>query len=178
MKKLIVIFPLALGITNISFAAEAKTKNATSQDKPTSVWKSEAELGYVKTTGNTETESTNFKVRVDNERTDWKHSLRLDHIRNANNTGTTAEKYLFGAKTAYNITAVSYAFARLQYEDDRFSGYDYQTSLVGGYGHHIYNTKILKWDAEVGAGVRQNEFEDEAEKILGNEKIRKAFLGG
>ncbi len=140
-------------------AAENKVATVTTKEpasKADSTWKADAELGYVKTTGNTDTESTNLKMRAENERVDWKHSFQFETVRNSDTNGTTAERYFASAKTAYNINQDSYAFGKLQYVDDRFSGYDYQASAVLGYGYHIYKTETLKWDAELGAGIREN----------------------
>lgn len=155
MKYYITAVVATAMIAGQAIAADKKT-----EEKPGSTWKAEAEAGYVKTTGNTETESTNIKARADNERKNWKHSLRFETVRNSDTSGTTAEKYFYSAKTAYNINIHSYAFARLQYEDDRFSGYDYQASAVLGYGYHLYNTDEFKWDIEIGAGIRENKLDD------------------
>ncbi len=131
-------------------------------------WTSEAELGFVQTTGNTETESLNFKFALDNKRKDWEHSLKLESSRNADSTGTTAERYLLLLKSQYTLTKLSYLFGRLQYEDDRFSGYNYQASEIIGYGRRLVKTDELKINAELGAGMRQNDFENgktESEKL-------------
>ena len=134
-----------------------------------SSWSSEAELGYVKTTGNTETESLNFKSAAEYKRTDWVHTLKFETAHNSDNNGTTAEKYLLFLKTKYSISERSYLFGRVQYEDDRFSGYNYQASEVLGYGRKLIKTDELKVNAEVGAGVRQNDLEigeDTSEGII------------
>ncbi len=127
-----------------------------------SIWTSEAELGFVQTTGNTETESLNLKLAVDNKRKNWEHSLKLASMRSSDSLGTTAERYLVLIKSQYILNESSYLFDRLQYENDRFSGYDYQASEVIGYGRHLVTNDIFKLSAEIGMGVRQNALENGA----------------
>lgn len=141
-------------------------------DEVFSTWSSEAELGYIKTTGNTETESSNFKFYIVNKRIEWEHSLKFETARNSDQTGATAERYYWLFKTRYSLSALSYLFAQLQYEDDRFSGYDYQASEVVGYGWRIVNQDTLKLNAELGVGNRQNKFED------GNSTSESVYLMG
>lgn len=130
------------------------------EDELKSNWSSEAELGFVKTTGNTETESFNVKFAVDNKRVDWEHSLKIESARVSDETATTAERYFISGKSQYSLHTLSYLFFRLQYEDDRFSGYNYQASEIIGYGRHLIKTNELKFNAELGVGVRQNDFDD------------------
>ncbi len=138
----------------------AQPGSVAANDDVFSVWSSEAELGFVKTTGNTETESLNFKFAIDNKHKDWEHSLKFETSRNSDATGTTAEKYLLFLKSQYALSKLSYLFGRIQYEDDRFSGYNYQASEVFGYGRKLVNRDSLKINTEGGVGVRQNDFEN------------------
>src|SRR6185437_8275364 len=43
----------------------------------------------------------------------------------------------------------------LRYEDDRFSGFQYQASFSTGFGHIFMKTDTNKLSAQIGAGVRQ-----------------------
>ena len=137
-----------------------KSDKEAANDADFSSWTSEAELGFVKTTGNTETELLNFKTEVGFKKANWEHSLKLGTSRSADNSRTTAEKYYLFMKSLYTISERSYMFGRIQYEDDRFSGYNYQASEVIGYGRKIIKTETLKLNAEIGVGVRQNDFEN------------------
>ena len=149
---------MVLGCITVMGSVQADTKQPVTKDDP--VWKLQAELGFVKTTGNTETETTNAKARATNERNNWRHEVRFETVRSADNTGTTAERYLLSGKTDYNMTTLSYLFAKLQYEDDRFNGYQYQASLIAGYGYHLFKGEPLKWDVEAGGGLRKSKLDD------------------
>lgn len=139
-------------------SAPAASGSTAANDDVFSTWSSEAELGFVKTTGNTETESLNFKFGLNNKRKDWEHSLKAETASSSDSAGTTAERYFLSLRTQYALSERSYLFGRLQYEDDRFSGYNYQATEVLGYGRRLVNKDTLKINAEVGAGVRQNNF--------------------
>ena len=122
-------------------------------------WKGEAELGFISTSGNTETETLNAKAKVINERDKWKHTFRAEATKASDNGVVTAQRNFISAKTDYKYNNRSYSFVLLQYEDDRFSGYDYQASLIVGYGHKFIKTGRLTLDAEAGVGTRQSELD-------------------
>ena len=104
----------------------------TSQAFAESDWKGNAELGVVLTSGNTETQSTNGKLNFTNERERWRHYLGLEALNIQDKTQTTAERYTAKGKSHYKFSEKDYAFGELSAEHDRFSGYDYRTSLVLG----------------------------------------------
>ena len=142
-----------------------------------SSWDGEGEIGYLMTSGNSETESLNTKLNLGYESTHWRHIGHFEALYSAEEqeteTGesemkTSAEKYLVSAKTAYKFTETDYAFLHGSYEDDRFSGYDYQTSFSAGYGRRLFKTERLLMEIEVGPGYRYNRLDDgktEAEAI-------------
>ncbi|MFO7603562.1 MAG: DUF481 domain-containing protein [Gammaproteobacteria bacterium] len=121
------------------------------------VWHGEAELGFISTSGNTKTETLNTKAKITNERDRWKHTGLAEATRISDQEVVTAERYFLSGKTDYKYTDVSYLFGLLNYEDDRFSGYHYQASLIAGYGHKLINDDRMKLNAELGAGTRHNE---------------------
>jgi len=129
---------------------------AVNETKP-SIWKSEAELGYVSTSGNTDTETLNAKAKAVNEREKWKHTFGAEVIRTSDKGTVTAQRYLVSGKTDYKLSDIAYVFGLLEYEDDRFSGFNNQTSLVAGYGRNLIKNDVVHLAAELGAGARRNE---------------------
>jgi putative salt-induced outer membrane protein len=124
------------------------------------VWKSEVELGFVFTSGNSETESSNGRVSVLRELHKWRQSLLLEGL-SASNTDrltnvetTTAERYTANLKADYKVTEANFLFANALYNDDRFSGFEYQATLSTGYGRHILKTEKQSLEAEIGPGIR------------------------
>ncbi|AZT84940.1 DUF481 domain-containing protein [Marinobacter sp. NP-4(2019)] len=124
-------------------------------------WKGEAELGVLKTTGNTEETNTNGRLGLVHEVIDWRNIGDFRSAYSEAEDETTAERYRADLETNYKFDENQYWFLRGGYEDDRFSGYDFQSSATTGYGN-----RILRWgdesflDLSVGAGYRFNKLEE------------------
>jgi putative salt-induced outer membrane protein len=123
-------------------------------------WSGAAELGYVVTTGNTETQSLTAKLRVRYEALKWRHELKAELLKAEDQKLVTAESYKLEGRSEYKLSVRDYLFGLARYEDDRFAGYDRRTTEVAGYGYHLLRGETFKWDLEVGAGARQTEFTD------------------
>lgn len=132
------------------------------EEEPASKWSGDAELGYMKTTGNTDTKSLHAKGKLINERTKWRHTVTGEVVNKSDSGDKTAERYLATGKTDYKINDRSYVFVMLSYEDDKFSGYEYQSSEVLGYGYSVIKEENLKLDLEAGAGARQSKPESDS----------------
>jgi putative salt-induced outer membrane protein len=110
------------------------------EDAPTgSKWSGEAEVGYLSTGGNTRSE----------------HKATVESTQKSENETNTAKRWFATEKSAYTINGASYLFLAFTYEDDYFSGYDYQATEAFGYGYRIFRQEDLKWDVEAGVGARQ-----------------------
>lgn len=123
-------------------------------------WKGNTELGFVSTSGNTETETLNAKVKVGKETQGWKHEGTLAALGTSDNDGTTAERYSAGFKSDKKINDRSYWYGLLAYDDDRFSSFDYQASAGVGYGYKVIKSEGMNLDFEVGPGYRLNAFDE------------------
>ena len=123
-------------------------------------WKASAEVGYVSTTGNTETDTINAKASATNKREKWRHKLQLTALNTSAAAGTTAEKYTVMGQTDYLYKAPNYLFANVSYEKDRFSGFEYQTAENIGYGRRVVDKPKMKLDLEIGPGARQTKVEN------------------
>ena len=157
MNKILFIALLMLSPLTV-FSKDAAPGQAKVPTKavPESKWSGEAELGYLKTSGNTDTESLHTKGKVVNERVKWKHQAAIEIINKDENGTTTAKRTYVTGKSDYKLDELSYLFVSLSYENDDFSGYDYQTTEAVGYGYHAIKQEDLKLDLEVGAGARQS----------------------
>jgi len=116
----------------------------------------EAELGLVTTSGNTNTRSVNAKLRLRYLSGPWRHEGRLEGLRTSDGDTVTAERYLANGKSDYRFNPTDYVFASVRYEDDRFSGYDYQLSEAAGYGRRMLDGERVTLDLEIGAGGRHS----------------------
>ncbi len=121
-----------------------------------SSWQGNVELGFVNTTGNTETETINAKAKVQFEQQSWRHTLTYESLTSSDHGITTAERYVLNGQSDYKFSEHNYFFMMLNYEDDSFSGYDYRISETLGYGRRVVAEPKLILDLEIGPGARQS----------------------
>ena len=114
-------------------------------------------LGYLATTGNTETSSLNTGFDAAYSINRWTHEARGLAINATENEVTTAEAYELGWKSGWDFTEKDYLFGQLDWRKDRFGGFDTQFSQTVGYGRRILGGPVHRLDANVGAGARQSE---------------------
>ena len=126
----------------------------------TGPWSGKVTLGYLATDGNTENTSLNSGFNVDYATGKWLHGLSGIAINASQSGDATAESYVLGWKTEYNFSATDFAFGRVDWRKDRFSGYDQQVSETVGYGRRILDTAAHVLNAEIGAGARQLDVAD------------------
>ena len=126
-------------------------------DMEPSTWSGNVELGLIITSGNTETESINAKAKAITDREKWRHTLTAEALQTSTSSDTTADKFFLAGKSDYKISKLSYFFATVNYEKDKFGGYDYQTNEAIGYGQRVIDKKSLFLELEAGLGARQSE---------------------
>ena len=126
-------------------------------------------LGYLATSGNTESENMNFRFSGVYDTAPWHHSLDGLVVRASANDVDTAEAYGLAWKAKYDLTEASYLFGLLAWNRDEFSGYDQQIREVFGYGRRFLDRERHVLNAEAGLGLRQADLRDgtsEDESIL------------
>jgi len=149
-----------LSLTLISMASSVSALEMAGSN-----WKGAAEAGAVITKGNTETKTLNGKLSFTHERNKWRHHINLEALKTSGedvngDENTTAERYLAAGKSDYKFGKHSYMFGMLQYDDDRFSGYEYQATGALGYGLRVIHEPHLFLDLEAGPGARQSKIKN------------------
>lgn len=117
-------------------------------------WTGKGEAGLVVTTGNAETTSGNVKLAMQKAAGDWTHKFSLAGVYIANDVDTTAQRWEAGAQTQRKTNDGNYWFGSARYEDDRFSGFDYQGALTTGLGHKFIDGEDTKLSGQVGVGYK------------------------
>ena len=140
----------------LSIVAQAEEQP---EEKPKDKYKGNVELGYVNTTGNTETQTINAKAKVEANYAKWRQTVKLGALNNSDGDTTTAEKYYASLKTDYRFSQRNYAFGLIDYDNDRFSGFNYRTSISLGYGRRVIDETALWLDLEGGPGARFSELD-------------------
>lgn len=138
--------------------------NVVAEEKNKSPWESSAELGYVNVSGNTNTETIKTAADVSYSVDKWEHKAHAEALSSKSETTdettlVTAEersaaKWLVSGQSDYKISEADYFYGLASYEDDRFSGFQYQAKLGLGYGRRVINTDIHKLKLEIGPGYR------------------------
>lgn len=138
-----------------SFLGSACAMAASVEEETDKSWSGAVELGAVFTSGNTEEE--NIKLRADAVRESelWQHTIHIDGFRSSRDDELTAHRMYSSYQVDRKLNGDS-LFGRFSYEDDRFSGFDYQANLTGGYSKALITRETLKLNGDAGIGVRHS----------------------
>lgn len=140
--------------TTLMFLALAGASLAQAQEER--AYDARISLGYVATSGNTDTTTFNSEFLL-TWRTDmWTHNVKFQGLGSQENSVTRAERYYLEDKSDFNLDDDHYLYAKGTYTDDRFSGFDYQASVSAGYGRHLLRTDRFEVQGFAGAGYREN----------------------
>ncbi len=114
-------------------------------------------LGYLATTGNTETSSLNAGFEAVYTVKRWEHEATANAVNASENEQTTAEAYEAGWTSRWSLTEKDLLFGRLNWRKDRFGGFDTQFSQTVGYGRRVLDNDRHRLRLEAGVGARQSE---------------------
>jgi putative salt-induced outer membrane protein len=121
-------------------------------------WTGKGELGASLASGNTETETANVAVEVKNTLEKWTHTLGFAGNYGSDSGATTAQRWELRGQSDYKFTDRAYWFGAGRYEDDRFSTYDFQSSIATGLGYKLIDEERTKLWVQGGPGYRYAEF--------------------
>ncbi len=167
MKRISILIILLISLFTGMVNAEDNPKN----------FSGSGEAGLLTTSGNSETDSANAKLGLKYEIEHFLGEINLAALYNSEKTEVdgkkedkvSAEKYNYSAKAGYKFNEANYMFINGDYEDDRFSGYDYKTTYSTGYGRKVIASDTTKLDIEIGPGYRYDVLE-------GGESLDEAIL--
>ncbi len=117
-------------------------------------------LGYLATSGNSESENLNTSFDLGWNYVPWHHSFSGSAVRASSSDVTTAEAYGLEWQSDYDFSDNAYAFGRIAWNDDKFSGYERQIREVFGYGRRFIDLERHTLNGEVGGGARQANLRD------------------
>lgn len=123
-------------------------------------WTGSGELGLVIASGNTDTKTLNTELRLAYTRERWNNASRFSFFRSETDSDVDASRFVFNNNTNYSLSDMSYLTGVVRYDRDRFSSFEYQTSLALGYGRKLIDTERQGLSVEAGPGVRFSEIRD------------------
>ncbi len=144
MKLPVNFKPFALAALVVSTAAQADEALT-----------GEASVGFLNTTGNTQTRTLNARGMVEYKDGAWGHSAHVAALSAQKSKVTSDERYNAGYKATYDFTRRDYLFGSVDYDNDRFAGIIERTTEAVGYGRRLLTLEKHKLDAEIGAGLTQ-----------------------
>lgn len=127
-----------------------------------------AELGFLYQTGDTKSADVKAGFNFKHEKAKWSTSVAFNILAKKletkdDTTGnkefeSTANKWDISAQTNYTIgeAGKNYLYGNLAHEQDKFSGFESQSSLSAGWGRHWYETKTSSFFADIGPGIKHD----------------------
>lgn len=133
---------------------------------PVQQWKGEGELGYTLTSGNTDNETIVSKLGISYQENNWINGFKIESLRTeskdsvTNDTVVTANRITLTNKLSYDVSAHTYSFFNTRYEEDDFSGFEYQSSATLGAGYRVIKQEDISLTLESGLGYQQDRTDD------------------
>jgi putative salt-induced outer membrane protein YdiY len=143
----------------VSYAVSAES---TEQKSP---YTASAELGFLYKTGNTKSADLKAGFNLKHEKEKWRSSLAFNilakKLEKEDDLGneefeTTDNKWDIAAQTNYTIgeEAKNYLYGSLAHEQDKFSGFESQSSFSAGWGRQWHKTETSSFFADIGPGIK------------------------
>ena len=127
------------------------------------------EIGYIRTTGNTDTKTYNLDIKLKKE---WeKHILSIDFLKlyGQENSKDTKDKIFVELNYYYKFTD-RFAFDYMgAYKEDKFSGFDYQLYTGPGVVYKAINEEKHTLFLKANALYSRDQIEDTYKDSLGND---------
>lgn len=133
---------------------------AEEEEEPAGPWAGKASLSYLATSGNTENSNLGSKFEISYTTEKWLHAFDAAALFAKQDGESTAEAYAVGWKSERTLSERSFVFGRLDWRNDRFSGYDQQFSQTVGYGYRLVDREKHTLNGELGIGMRQSDLSD------------------
>lgn len=120
-------------------------------------WRGKGELGFVSTSGNTDSETLNMLLEFIYEDQAWRHRFTATALSSSKDGETDAERYVGEYQGDRKLDEISYIFGTVRYEQDEFAAYDPVTTVAFGYGRELLSGPVHELKGEIGVGYRMQE---------------------
>jgi putative salt-induced outer membrane protein len=150
------LVPLLCGISAASVYAQNPPP------APADPFKGQVAVGYLSTSGNTESTNANASLGMKYTLTKWEHEVKASAVSATSDELTTAEAYSanYSARRSFGDMKKSYLFTTVDWRKDRFSSYESELSETAGYGRRLVDRMPHLLTGEIGAGARQSDLID------------------
>lgn len=124
-----------------------------------SPWEGKIQAGGSFASGNSDNLALGFALDAARTTGDFTHNITGFYDLAESDGDTTQDRWGVAYQLDYNFSDYTYAFGRLSYEDDAFSGFEYRAFAGAGIGHFFYKTEPFTWKIEGGPGFRYSPIE-------------------
>ena len=160
MKKQVLASLVAISLSPAVFAQDDEVKPFTM----------EGELGFISTSGNTETTSISAGIQAHQELEKWSNDYILKGLYKKETVEgddgediefTSAQKFFGSAQGNYKLANPdNRLFGFASYEDDRFSNFNYQATVAAGWNQKVLQNKRHTLEYSIGPGYSFIETQD------------------
>ena len=117
-------------------------------------------LGYLATSGNTETHNVNADFDLQWNYGSWVHAFSSHAITASTSGVTSAEAYGIEWQSNRSINGTRHLFGQVALDTDSFSSYSRQTRASFGYGWQFIERETHNLNGEAGIGTRRADLSD------------------
>lgn len=117
-------------------------------------WDGKIQAGASYASGNSDNISVGLKLDAIRDVGAWTHNFKAFADIAESNGASSQKRWGLSYKLDYNFGDLTYAYGRVSYENDHFSGFDYRLFGGAGLGHYFYQSEAFSLKAEGGPGYR------------------------
>jgi putative salt-induced outer membrane protein len=120
-------------------------------------WTGQGEVGGSLTTGTSKDTTLALGLNLAKDGVDWRHTIIATANYQHSDGVTTANRFLASYEGDYKFTQRLFALGLLQWEQDRFSGYNSRYTETLGLGYSIFDGPEFTWQISGGPALRQTQ---------------------
>jgi len=133
-------------------------------------WSGVGELGYVKTSGNTDSSALNVRLEFIKTTESWRYRFAGTALTTSEDGDKENERYTAEAQADRKLGDKGYVFGVYRYDADKFGTYDPSQTFTVGYGRELMKSEKHVLKGEIGVGYRNLKLretgESESDAIL------------
>lgn len=118
-------------------------------------WSGVGELGYVKTSGNTDSSALNVRLEFIRTTENWRYRFAGTALTTSEDGNKDNERYTAEAQADRKLGEKGYLFGVYRYDADKFGSYDPSQTATVGYGRELMKSEKHVMKGEIGVGYRK-----------------------
>lgn len=145
-----------------AFAESSVSADAAAAPEATPGWAIELQGSAMASSGNTENTNLGFKAKLKREIGRFVHLIsgsadfaqQTTEVDGQDKEKTVQDRWVASYQVDTQIRDHTHGYARVQYDEDRFSGFKKRWFAGAGLGHDVVASEGVTWSVEAGPGYR------------------------